>query len=319
MKRMILSSGRVNRYGFRLLPEGAIIEDYENNPVLLWNHDGYRMSVGKVKDIRVEDGKLTGEPEFDLEDEQGKELARKYEKGYQVGCSIWYDPVDVSEDPELLEKGQTHATVTKWHLLEVSMVNVQGDAGAHKLSREKEHNMGITIPELLMTKEDYMSLEKINKKLGLSADAQETATIEAIDQLKTQLAAAQEQRIDNLLKRGKTLGIIDESNEEKWRKLALSDADTVNELLDQQPEATQGEGDTKKLSGDRTSLLSLLEKAATVSGDADKDDPDMLSFDELSQKDSVRLNKIRRKNPELYTSMVENREKKFDVSQKNDK
>ena len=87
----ILSSGKVNRHGYRLAVEGAKLDSFRANPIMLYVHrrssgdddaDEVALPIGRWDNIRIEDGKLLAEPDFDEEDEFAAKIARKWDKGY---------------------------------------------------------------------------------------------------------------------------------------------------------------------------------------------------------------------------------------------
>ena len=65
MKEVIISTEAVNSYGSRVLTAGIDLSQYERNPVLLWMHrrcwEPGAMPIGKVENLRIEDGKLIGQ------------------------------------------------------------------------------------------------------------------------------------------------------------------------------------------------------------------------------------------------------------------
>lgn len=118
-KPIIISSGEVNRYDYRIVPAGIDTTAYKRNPVLLLEHEGKTLSIGKLTDLRIENGQLIADPEFDMDDPIAADVARKYEKGYMNACSIHHEPTEISDDPSLALPGQKLATVTKTELIEV--------------------------------------------------------------------------------------------------------------------------------------------------------------------------------------------------------
>ena len=61
MKRLVICSGKLNRLGYRTLPEGVVTSHYIKNPVLLGMHKSQMLSIGKVTNIRIEtDGENKG-------------------------------------------------------------------------------------------------------------------------------------------------------------------------------------------------------------------------------------------------------------------
>ena len=63
-KRVRLTNDTLNSYGYRVLTSGVDVSQYERNPLLLYMHERGKV-IGYMKDIRVEDGEITGEPCFD--------------------------------------------------------------------------------------------------------------------------------------------------------------------------------------------------------------------------------------------------------------
>lgn len=78
MKEVIISTEAVNSYGTRVLTSGIDLEQFKRNPVLLWMHrrafDGQSMPIGKIDNLRVEEGKLIGTPVFDQNDDFARKI-----------------------------------------------------------------------------------------------------------------------------------------------------------------------------------------------------------------------------------------------------
>lgn len=144
MESLIITSERINDRGFRLLSDGADVTDYLRNPVLLYDHTrrDYQnnkdiiLPIGKVNNLRLNGKQWVGDPEFDNDDEFANKVASKYSKGYLNAASVGIEIIEISEDPELMEKGQTLPTVTKWKLKEVSITDIPANADAVKLTYE---------------------------------------------------------------------------------------------------------------------------------------------------------------------------------------
>ena len=191
-KTFVLSDESVNSYGFRVLTDGIALDSFRRNPVMLWNHtrswtdrDNAMLPIGRWNDVRVEDGKLLAEAEFDMDDPFAAKIARKVEKGMINMCSIGIVVVEDSEDPELLVKGQTRRTVTKCRLREVSVVDIGANANAVVLYdtdgniMELNADGGCAVGLINQPKkESEMELKKIAKQLGLAETATE-AEVEA--------------------------------------------------------------------------------------------------------------------------------------------
>ena len=137
MKEVIISTEAVNSYGTRILTAGIDIEQYKRNPVLLWMHrrawDGQSMPIGKIDNLRVEDGKLIGTPVFDQNDDFARKIESKWESGFLRMASAALEPTEVNPDPALALAGQTRATVTRSKLVEVSIVDIGSNDEALQL------------------------------------------------------------------------------------------------------------------------------------------------------------------------------------------
>ena len=81
-KRIRLTNERVNSYGFRLLTSGGDLEQYQRNPVFLYMHERGKV-IGYLKDLKVENDEVTGEPVFD----EATELSRQCKKQFEVGAA----------------------------------------------------------------------------------------------------------------------------------------------------------------------------------------------------------------------------------------
>ena len=78
-KKVRISDESVNCYGTRIITSGIDLTQYERNPVLLYMHDRSQGVVGLVKNLKVENGELTGEIEFDGATELSQRLKKQYE------------------------------------------------------------------------------------------------------------------------------------------------------------------------------------------------------------------------------------------------
>ncbi len=228
----ILSSGKVNRYGYRLLVEGVKLASFIANPLMLYVHrrssradnvEDTVLPIGKWDNIRVEDGKLLADPNFDMEDEFAAKIARKWEMGYLNATSVNHTFDAISEDETLKVEGQTRVTVTSWEILEASIVDVPGDPEAVKLNFKEGNDPLSKIPllapqppegalqneyEKLKTKN--MDLKKIALLLGLS----ETATEADVENRFEAMKASQ---VENILALGRQKGVVNDGNIAGWR------------------------------------------------------------------------------------------------------
>lgn len=121
----------VNTYGFRMLTSGANLEEFKKNPVVLYNHNDWEAPIGRGENIRVEDGRILVDVVFDEEDEKGRMIAGKVERGFLRMASIGtWPPEEVSDDPALKLSGQTGPTATKWTMREMSVCPIGSNHNA---------------------------------------------------------------------------------------------------------------------------------------------------------------------------------------------
>ena len=133
-KRVRISNESLNCYGTRILTEGLDIAQYQRNPVLLLMHERGKV-IGYVKNIKKENGEVTGELEFDEASPESVRVKKQFEFGSLKMVSAGIDILELSEDPEFLVQGQTRPTVTKSKLFEVSVVDIGGNDDALVLSQ----------------------------------------------------------------------------------------------------------------------------------------------------------------------------------------
>ncbi len=122
--------------GFRALMSGAKLDGFIANPVMLFMHnraDGGALKtaendsmlpIGRWYDIRIENNKLLAKPDFDDNDVFAQKIESKVKGGYLNASSIWLDPIAASDAAALRIEGQSGVTVTKWGVLEASIVDI---------------------------------------------------------------------------------------------------------------------------------------------------------------------------------------------------
>lgn len=124
-KTFVLHDETVNTYGFRMLTDGANLEHFKNNPVMLYNHRDYDYPIGRWENIRIEGGKILADAVFNEHTEEGAKVAKMVEDNFLRMASIGaWAPEEVSSDPAFMLDGQTLPTVTKWTIREASIVNI---------------------------------------------------------------------------------------------------------------------------------------------------------------------------------------------------
>lgn len=292
MKRMTLSTDRLNRYGYRIKTDGIDLTGFLKNPVMLFGHNTWMMPVGRWDDVKVEGGKLTGVPVFDESDEMGKALKSKFEGGFVFAASIGFKPIETSSQDLL--PGQTLETVIKCELLEASIVCVPGNADA---TLSYDANSTLAISPITPISPD-MDLKKFALALGLPETATEADCLSAITKLSGQVEQSRKDKVDALMALGLERGIVNDGNRKQWEQLAAADFDSTSALIQQ---AKPAEADEKKAPPTLTGMLS----AGAPKGPGKQDDPRAnWTFDEWSQKDSAGLLKMKTEDPERYKALA---------------
>lgn len=190
-KRVRITNDSLNSYGTRVLTAGMNVEQYQRNPVLLYMHERGNV-IGYVKDLKVENGEVTGELMFDEASELSVRCKKQYEFGSLKMVSAGLDILETSEDPELLVQGQTRPTVTKSKLFEVSLVDVGSNDDAIVLQKDgkkitlgKDSECPLPLLNNNNQKQKQMEQKMVAMQLGLPATATEAEINAALDELKT--------------------------------------------------------------------------------------------------------------------------------------
>ena len=207
MKRIVISDESLNSYGFWVVTDGIDLSAFLKNPVMLWNHnrDGHgtvdaQLPIGYWKDLRVENGVLTGEPVFDEKDPFAMKVKQKLESGILNACSMGFVPLEWSDDLEMLKEGQKVATVTRCRLMEISICDIPSNANATVVLYDENTNQInlSTLPtagtQLATMNNQHlnnntMTLKEIALKLGLDENASPQAIADAIANLKSENAS----------------------------------------------------------------------------------------------------------------------------------
>lgn len=193
-KRVRITNDRLNSYGTRVLTAGMDVEQYERNPVLLYMHERGKV-IGYVKDLKVEDGEVTGELMFDEASELSVRCKKQWEFGSLKMVSAGLDILETSEEAELLVQGQTCPTITKSKLFEVSLVDVGANDDAIVLQKDGRK---ITLGKdsecpLPMLNNNKKQKQMEQKQYALQLGLPETATeVEIAAKIRELTAAKQE-------------------------------------------------------------------------------------------------------------------------------
>lgn len=221
-KRIRLTNERVNSYGFRLLTSGGDLEQYQRNPVFLYMHERGKV-IGYLKDLKVENDEVTGEPVFD----EATELSRQCKKQFEVGSlrmvSVGVQPIEVSDAKELLLEGQTRPTVTKWKLVEVSLVDIGANDDAIVMQDNgmvielgKDGNCLLPLLSNNPINQTTMDLKKLALQLGLPETADEATVLAKIADLQKEAGVSLTLKAENdKLKLAGITTLVDKAISEK--------------------------------------------------------------------------------------------------------
>lgn len=126
-----LSDSSVNVYGFRLLTEGYLAEEFRKNPIGYYMHQRQDGIALKWEDIRIEGDKILGSPVVNLSNARGAQTLQEAQDGFLNAASMGHIViVEQSTDPALMLPNQTGPTITKWYNKECSLVDIPGNVNA---------------------------------------------------------------------------------------------------------------------------------------------------------------------------------------------
>ncbi len=271
MERFVFNDEtKKNSHGFYLLNAGGRFERFNENPVMLHNHDLAQL-IGKWLNLRTEGCLLTAEPEFDESDPDAMKIKGKVERGYLRGASpgIIILAAEWRENPVTKE---LELYVTDWELFEGSTVSVPSNAGAltlriydnnHHLVNDGDVKCHIeNIIKLGLsskTNENITKHVKMNTEMKLTAEAlvalgiQETADATAVStaiialKVKAEKAEKEAQKFREKAETARKKaaeemvglaiqeGRITADKKEAFIRLALADPETTKATLDAIP------------------------------------------------------------------------------------
>lgn len=308
-KRMIVSDESVDADSERVLMRGARLERFKRNPVLFYMHDKYGLPIGKWKDIRIENGKLTAEPEFDMQDEYAREIARKYEQGFLKAASIGFRVYARSEDPAMMLPGQKRATITDWELIEVSIVSIPANPNAlviDKAVSDIQNKSVVFETEETTQEKDFLPQTDLDMTKFKTAIFALFALPAALNDDEDAAIKAIEKRLDDVIEAGVTLA----------KMPAFEQADSFKNLLKSNPSETAAimknlavpvlVAPAQKPVEEKPEHVSLqkaiedLKKSA-----APQSSDDVPNMRELEKKNPKELMRIKREEPELFVKMFQ--------------
>ena len=135
--KFILTDDSVDRDYERVLISGLKTDNFEKNPIMLYQHrqDSFwtgkdaPLPIGYWKNISKTGNQISAEPEFN-DTELAQQVKSLVEHGTLNACSIGFRAIAYSNDPALMLPGQKYATITQSELLECSIVMIPSNPNA---------------------------------------------------------------------------------------------------------------------------------------------------------------------------------------------
>jgi len=117
-------------------------------------------AIGKVSNVRVDNGELVGDITFGT-DEDSQKIYRKYLEGILTDVSIGYEIRDYKVESQP-DGERDNVTITDFDVFEVSAVGIGFDSGAKKRSNE-DSNLNLN-KEITMDKERLAELQALQER-----------------------------------------------------------------------------------------------------------------------------------------------------------
>ena len=312
--KFVVNTENVNEYGYRILTGGIDISQYMRNPVVLFGHtralnNNPEAIIGRVVKLYIEDSKLIADIEFDQNDKYAQKIAKKVEGGFIRMASLYADVIEGSTDEALVLPGQTHETITKCKLVEISIVDIGGNDDALKLSRNGQPIQLKKIESKLNNND--MSLKTIALALALADNATDVQVLQEVNTLKLAKETAEtkatklEKEIkdiqgvdaETLTNKAVELGLIPEALKASQLKAFETDFEGQKVVLSKIISDKQAE--------QSTDATHQAVKEVVLSGQGKKPVIDQQqSFDYLQKHNVVELTRIRDEEPQKYTQLA---------------
>lgn len=197
-KEFQVTDSTVNVYGFRLLTSGYLMDEFKKNPIGFYMHgepaDCPRELGVLVKwdEFRKEGDKVFAKPVVNLSHPRGQQTVDEIEDGFLNGASVGkIIAVEISDDPSLMEPGQTGPTVTKWYNRELSLVDIPGNFNS--LSLFDENGNAINLSDFKLQKNSMKQIfltADMLKAMNLADNSDQTAITVAFQNLVTKAGLA---------------------------------------------------------------------------------------------------------------------------------
>ena len=246
-----------NSHGFRLLNSGADLSRFNLNPVMLDTHEK-KPVIGKWDNLRVEGSLMIAAPIFDVGDPEGLRLSGQVEREFVKAASPGIYIEDAMYMP--LANGESELVVTKWELLECSILGVPSHANA--LAFYSKEGVQLSIDDALKSiqtlaaptkPKEFINPKKNMEKIILTAAAAtllglgtEHADMTAINaavtalgaratEAETKLADFNKERATTLVDLAIAEGRLEANRKDSFVTLAISDFKQASDILGSLP------------------------------------------------------------------------------------
>jgi HK97 family phage prohead protease len=173
-----INNDDIDRHGTVVMPSGARTHNFEQNPVVMWQH-GHGVAgsvpIGRAESIRTEDNALFAQVRFDENDSFAREIKRKVEEGFVNAASIGFRPSSQRSDTI---DGEQVTVVDEWELVEFSMVSVPSNPSALVESRNYINTIAQRVADTVTEKIQRRKIYENQKKQEDSAPASPSADSE---------------------------------------------------------------------------------------------------------------------------------------------
>jgi phage head maturation protease len=165
-----------------LIPEGVILESYNKNPVLLANHSySCQSAIGQVDMIETRENGVyfsgwIGQPQKAPLTDLQKQVRSLIAQGILKTVSVGFIPLEMRE-PQFSDIGEMiePLKITKWELLEISIVPIPCNAGSIFNLKSIENgdfsknlepaNLNDTINSKTLSEEDRKQMDELLKEI----------------------------------------------------------------------------------------------------------------------------------------------------------
>lgn len=249
MKFVLNDETKKNCYGFRVLNSGIDFSRFEQNPVMLLQHDQSKI-IGRWKNWRIDGSQLIMECEFDEADELAMQTKGKVDRGFLKGASLGIHITRMEYSTE----DDSDLVATACELCEGSLAAVPANSGAVCLYDDKMSVLSLKDVTTLCVQlsNDYNKQSDNNKgmekivltaealtALALSQDASAeaiSAAIVALQERCNEATRALQQHKDSvataLVELAIREGKITADLKDKYIRLAQADYDLAKSTLD---------------------------------------------------------------------------------------